>query len=51
MATMAFSVVAAALMGRTSSYGQLLGFGLLTGVTYAVLSRPECGYDGPLLCW
>jgi hypothetical protein len=28
-----------------------LGFGALTGLTYAMMSRPECGYSGALLCW
>lgn len=28
-----------------------LAFGALTGLTYAALSRPECGYTGALLCW
>ena len=28
-----------------------LGFGALTGLTYAMMARPECGYTGALLCW
>jgi hypothetical protein len=33
-----------------SSVGGLVAGGL-TGVTYALLQRPECGYTGALLCW
>lgn len=25
--------------------------GFLTGMTYALMSRPECGYTGSLICW
>jgi hypothetical protein len=25
--------------------------GVLTGLTYAMLQRPECGYGGALICW
>ena len=25
--------------------------GMLTGLTYALLQRPECGYTGSLICW
>lgn len=28
-----------------------LATGALTGMTYALLQRPECGYTGALLCW
>jgi hypothetical protein len=28
-----------------------LASGLLTGATYALLQRPECGYTGSLVCW
>jgi hypothetical protein len=28
-----------------------LGAGALTGLTYAMLSRPECSYSGALICW
>jgi hypothetical protein len=49
-------------VGRTSgnweSGGQVwgsagigLGAGFLTGLLYATLQRPECGYSGNLICW
>ena len=25
--------------------------GAVTGATYALLQRPECGYTGSLICW
>ncbi len=28
-----------------------LAFGFLSGMTYALLARPECGYTGNLICW
>jgi hypothetical protein len=28
-----------------------LGVGVLTGLTYAMMSRPECSYTGALICW
>ncbi len=28
-----------------------LGIGFLTGLMYAELARPECGYSGSLVCW
>jgi hypothetical protein len=28
-----------------------LGVGLLTGLTYALMQRPECGYGAGLVCW
>ncbi len=28
-----------------------LGFGFLTGMTYALFQRPECGYGAGLICW
>jgi hypothetical protein len=28
-----------------------LGFGFLTGMTYSLMARPECGYTGNLICW
>lgn len=28
-----------------------LATGALTGMTYALLQRPECGYSGALICW
>ena len=33
--------------------GTLLGLGLgfVTGMVYAEMSRPECGYSGSLICW
>ena len=33
----------------SSGAGLLTGF--LTGITYAMLQRPECGYSGSLVCW
>src|SRR5690242_3385573 len=38
LVTMAVAVIAAALMGRVSNYGELIGFGLLTGVALASFS-------------
>lgn len=31
--------------------GMGLGFGFLTGMTYALMARPECGYSGAMVCW
>jgi hypothetical protein len=28
-----------------------LAFGFLTGMTYSLMARPECGYTGSLFCW
>ncbi len=28
-----------------------LGVGVLLGLTYAMMQRPECGYTGELICW
>ena len=28
-----------------------LGIGFLTGMTYSLMQRPECGYTGSLICW
>ena len=28
-----------------------LGLGFLTGMTYALMQRPMCGYSGALICW
>jgi hypothetical protein len=33
------------------SSGLGLAFGALTGVGYALMARPECGYTGNLICW
>ena len=33
------------------SSGVGLAFGALTGLTYALLQRPGCGYTGDLICW
>ena len=33
------------------SSGVGLVFGALTGVLYATMARPECGYSGDLICW
>lgn len=37
------TVVASSLAG--------LGTGVLTGLGYALMQRPECGYTGSLVCW
>jgi len=44
--------------GNWESGGQIiaggatgLAFGFLSGMTYALMSRPECGYTGNLFCW
>jgi hypothetical protein len=28
-----------------------LGVGFLTGMTYAMMAQPDCGYTGALVCW
>jgi hypothetical protein len=28
-----------------------IGVGALTGLAYAVLQRPDCGYEGGIICW
>jgi hypothetical protein len=33
------------------SSGVGLVVGAITGLTYAMMARPECGYTGDLLCW
>jgi hypothetical protein len=33
------------------SAGIGLATGVLTGLTYALMQRPECGYSGSLICW
>jgi hypothetical protein len=33
------------------SSGVGLAFGAVTGLTYALMARPECGYTGNLICW
>lgn len=45
-------------LGNWESTGQIigggaagLGFGFLSGLTYALMQRPECGYSGSLVCW
>jgi len=45
-------------LGNWESAGQILvgggvglGFGFLSGLTYALMQRPECGYTGSLICW
>lgn len=45
-------------VGNYESAGQILAgggaglvSGFLTGMTYALMSRPECGYSGSLVCW
>jgi hypothetical protein len=44
--------------GNFESFGQIaagglsgLAIGFLSGVTYATMQRPECGYSGSLICW
>ena len=44
--------------GNYESGGQIvagatagLAVGLVTGLTYALLQRPDCGYAGGLVCW
>jgi hypothetical protein len=31
--------------------GMGLVFGFLSGMTYSLMQRPECGYTGGLICW
>lgn len=45
-------------VGNWEDAGQILAgaglglvFGFLTGMTYSLMSRPECGYTGDLFCW
>ncbi|HEY8038201.1 MAG TPA: hypothetical protein VIF15_00335 [Polyangiaceae bacterium] len=45
-------------VGNWEGGGQILagslagvGLGFLTGMTYSLMSRPECGYTGSLICW
>lgn len=45
-------------LGNWESTGQIalggvtgLGFGFLSGITYALMQRPECDYTGSLICW
>jgi hypothetical protein len=44
--------------GNWENFGQVavgglagLGLGFLTGMTYSLMARPECGYTGSLICW
>lgn len=44
--------------GKWEDFGQIaagggigLGLGFLTGMTYVLMHRPECGYTGNLICW
>jgi hypothetical protein len=44
--------------GNWENGGQIIGgsvagvaLGFLTGMTYSLMSRPECGYTGNLICW
>ena len=44
--------------GNFESGGQIIagslagvGFGFLVGMTYSLMSRPECGYSGNMFCW
>jgi hypothetical protein len=45
-------------VGDWESFGQVvaggaigLGIGFLSGMTYTLMQRPECGYTGALICW
>ncbi|HEX8789695.1 MAG TPA: hypothetical protein VF765_02005 [Polyangiaceae bacterium] len=45
-------------VGNWEDAGQILAgaglglvFGFLTGMTYSLMARPECGYTGNLICW
>lgn len=45
-------------LGNWENAGQIvlggvtgLTFGFLSGMTYAIMQRPECGYTGSLICW
>lgn len=31
--------------------GAGIGLGLLTGITYSLFQRPECGYGSGMICW
>jgi hypothetical protein len=44
--------------GNWETTGQILAgagaglvFGFLSGMTYSLMQRPECGYTGSLICW
>lgn len=45
-------------VGNYETTGQILAgggvglaLGFLTGMTYSLMQRPECGYTGSLICW
>lgn len=45
-------------VGDWESFGQVavgatigLGIGFLSGLTYSLMQRPECGYTGSVICW
>jgi hypothetical protein len=45
-------------VGNYETFGQIalggltgLGLGFLSGMTYSLMARPECGYSGSLICW
>lgn len=45
-------------VGDWESFGQVaagagigLGIGFLSGLTYSLMQRPECGYTGAVICW
>ena len=45
-------------LGNWENFGQIalggvtgLAFGFLSGMTYTLMQRPECGYTGSLICW
>ncbi len=39
--------------GGQIAAGSIAGvaFGFLTGMTYSLMARPECGYTGNIICW
>lgn len=56
--TMALVTGIGRVAGDWESFGQVaagggagLAFGFLTGMTYSLMARPECGYTGSLICW
>jgi hypothetical protein len=48
-AFLAFSALGQGAVVVSSAAGLVTG--ALTGLTYAMLQRPECGYTGSLICW
>ncbi len=37
------------VLGQRAGIGALVGFGM--GALYGAMQRPECGYEGGLICW